>query len=151
HPQRRRLRGGPRLRAHRGQHRAQGRAERAASLGQRARLHLTAPGPAPAPDGGRGRRPRDSSPDSVVAAEPCAPEDSMTTTARLRPEDERLPFGSYLAFGLQHVLTMYGGIIAVPLIMGGAAGLPPSEIRSEEHTSELQSRENLVCRLLLEK
>src|SRR5690606_41258458 len=27
------------------------------------------------------------------------------------------------------------------------AGLP----RSEEHTSELQSRENLVCRLLLEK
>src|SRR5690606_40214162 len=26
-----------------------------------------------------------------------------------------------------------------------------SIIRSEEHTSELQSRENLVCRLLLEK
>src|SRR5690606_39618611 len=26
-----------------------------------------------------------------------------------------------------------------------------SEARSEEHTSELQSRENLVCRLLLEK
>src|SRR5690606_40286289 len=26
-----------------------------------------------------------------------------------------------------------------------------SGIRSEEHTSELQSRENLVCRLLLEK
>src|SRR5690606_39798505 len=25
------------------------------------------------------------------------------------------------------------------------------EMRSEEHTSELQSRENLVCRLLLEK
>src|SRR5690606_40104752 len=25
------------------------------------------------------------------------------------------------------------------------------EFRSEEHTSELQSRENLVCRLLLEK
>src|SRR5690606_41513742 len=29
-----------------------------------------------------------------------------------------------------------------------ASGRPP---RSEEHTSELQSRENLVCRLLLEK
>src|SRR5436309_12206432 len=27
----------------------------------------------------------------------------------------------------------------------------PSAPRSEEHTSELQSRENLVCRLLLEK
>src|SRR5690606_40646503 len=35
-----------------------------------------------------------------------------------------------------------------------AAPIPPStpaRLRSEEHTSELQSRENLVCRLLLEK
>src|SRR5690606_41752199 len=31
------------------------------------------------------------------------------------------------------------------------APLPASPSRSEEHTSELQSRENLVCRLLLEK
>src|SRR5207302_10018428 len=32
------------------------------------------------------------------------------------------------------------------------ARMPGSEAaRSEEHTSELQSRENLVCRLLLEK
>src|SRR5690606_42134406 len=30
-------------------------------------------------------------------------------------------------------------------------GATLSIIRSEEHTSELQSRENLVCRLLLEK
>src|SRR5690606_40570660 len=30
-------------------------------------------------------------------------------------------------------------------------GYPPDRYRSEEHTSELQSRENLVCRLLLEK
>src|SRR3712207_8297695 len=28
---------------------------------------------------------------------------------------------------------------------------PPSDTRSEEHTSELQSRQYLVCRLLLEK
>src|SRR5260370_5800003 len=28
---------------------------------------------------------------------------------------------------------------------------PPGEARSEEHTSELQSHLNLVCRLLLEK
>src|SRR3712207_7259575 len=28
---------------------------------------------------------------------------------------------------------------------------PPAEFRSEEHTSELQSRQYLVCRLLLEK
>src|SRR5690606_40970433 len=34
-----------------------------------------------------------------------------------------------------------------------ALGEPPTDVdtRSEEHTSELQSRENLVCRLLLEK
>src|SRR5690606_40902850 len=29
--------------------------------------------------------------------------------------------------------------------------IPTVVLRSEEHTSELQSRENLVCRLLLEK
>src|SRR5690606_41852235 len=32
-----------------------------------------------------------------------------------------------------------------------SAGEPVHVWRSEEHTSELQSRENLVCRLLLEK
>src|SRR5690606_39863817 len=31
------------------------------------------------------------------------------------------------------------------------AGFRSGKMRSEEHTSELQSRENLVCRLLLEK
>src|SRR5690606_41780565 len=33
----------------------------------------------------------------------------------------------------------------------GSCALGSSPRRSEEHTSELQSRENLVCRLLLEK
>lgn len=50
------------------------------------------------------------------------------TTAPVRPEDVRLPIGSTFAYGLQHVLTMYGGIIAVPLIMGGAAGLSTAEV-----------------------
>src|SRR5436309_12546899 len=36
----------------------------------------------------------------------------------------------------------------VPLLISGTQG---RFFRSEEHTSELQSRENLVCRLLLEK
>src|SRR5690606_42143780 len=35
--------------------------------------------------------------------------------------------------------------LAAPVVDG------PAAVRSEEHTSELQSRENLVCRLLLEK
>src|SRR5690606_42096593 len=44
------------------------------------------------------------------------------------------------------------GVMAVP----ARFGVPVAEhvevrVRSEEHTSELQSRENLVCRLLLEK
>src|SRR3712207_9004992 len=35
----------------------------------------------------------------------------------------------------------------------GSSGFPPAPhcLRSEEHTSELQSRQYLVCRLLLEK
>src|SRR5690606_7077153 len=37
------------------------------------------------------------------------------------------------------------------LRLGQGAHLGGLDIRSEEHTSELQSRENLVCRLLLEK
>src|SRR5690606_42151375 len=46
------------------------------------------------------------------------------------------------------------GAMALP--EGATAGLrdresPGAVPRSEEHTSELQSRENLVCRLLLEK
>src|SRR5690606_4482707 len=35
--------------------------------------------------------------------------------------------------------------------LGLGVAAPEHEHRSEEHTSELQSRENLVCRLLLEK
>src|SRR5690606_39822071 len=38
-----------------------------------------------------------------------------------------------------------------PLISPQAKQRVENFIRSEEHTSELQSRENLVCRLLLEK
>ncbi|HEY5981499.1 MAG TPA: solute carrier family 23 protein, partial [Microlunatus sp.] len=53
---------------------------------------------------------------------------SAATQGTARPEDERLPAGSTIAYGLQHVLTMYGGIIAPPLIIGPAAGLTPAEI-----------------------
>lgn len=51
----------------------------------------------------------------------------MTSTSQ-RPEDENLGIGSNLLYGLQHVLTMYGGIVAVPLIVGQAAGLSPADI-----------------------
>ena len=52
---------------------------------------------------------------------------SGARTAPPRPEDERLSIGSSFAYGFQHVLTMYGGIIAVPLIVGQAAGLSPAD------------------------
>src|SRR5690606_39381547 len=48
-------------------------------------------------------------------------------------------------------------LLACVLLLACAATLPLTflpdliDARSEEHTSELQSRENLVCRLLLEK
>ena len=54
---------------------------------------------------------------------------SSTTAATptTRPEDEFLGVGQSFGYGLQHVLTMYGGIIAPPLIVGGAAGLSPND------------------------
>lgn len=52
---------------------------------------------------------------------------SAATTTPQRPEDEYLGVGRSLAYGLQHVLTMYGGVIAVPLIIGTAAGLDATE------------------------
>lgn len=50
----------------------------------------------------------------------------MTTTTH--PVDERLPILQLAALGMQHVLVMYAGAIAVPLIIGGALNLPKSEI-----------------------
>ena len=50
--------------------------------------------------------------------------DSMT----VHPVDEFLGPHKLLALGLQHVLVMYAGAIAVPLIIGGALKLPPEQI-----------------------
>src|SRR2546427_12118445 len=56
-------------------------------------------------------------------------------------------------------LTLDSTHLGVPVSLAGAAQRPDSgtpfrvteHARSEEHTSELQSQSNLVCRLLLEK
>src|SRR5690606_39461518 len=58
---------------------------------------------------------------------------------RLLAEVGHLLRGALLV-GWQHIL----GAVPEPV-------RPALQERSEEHTSELQSRENLVCRLLLEK
>src|SRR3712207_8730231 len=61
-------------------------------------------------------------------------------------------WGGYLALERLH-LVGYGGEVFARA--GHAGVLGPDEAgvrgRSEEHTSELQSRQYLVCRLLLEK
>jgi xanthine permease len=42
--------------------------------------------------------------------------------------NEMMPVSKLFALGLQHVLTMYAGAVAVPLIVGGAIGLTPKQI-----------------------
>lgn len=49
-------------------------------------------------------------------------------TSNTEPVDEILPVGKLAALGLQHVLVMYAGAIAVPLIIGGALNLAKSDI-----------------------
>src|SRR5690606_39685895 len=53
--------------------------------------------------------------------------------------------------GVPVVQTLHNPRLHCPAASGFREDRPCSECRSEEHTSELQSRENLVCRLLLEK
>src|SRR5580693_4341223 len=44
------------------------------------------------------------------------------------PVDQMLPTPRLLALGLQHVLVMYAGAVAVPLIIGRALKLTPEEV-----------------------
>ncbi|MDR0226732.1 MAG: purine permease [Burkholderiaceae bacterium] len=46
----------------------------------------------------------------------------------VHPVDEMLPMGKLTALGLQHVLVMYAGAVAVPLIVGRALNLPPDQV-----------------------
>ncbi|MBP6339101.1 MAG: purine permease, partial [Vitreoscilla sp.] len=52
----------------------------------------------------------------------------MSTTTAVHPVDEVLPTGKLAALGLQHVLVMYAGAIAVPLIVGRALKLTPEQV-----------------------
>lgn len=44
------------------------------------------------------------------------------------PVDEKPPLGRLLPLGLQHVLVMYAGAVAVPLILGSAMKLPKEQV-----------------------
>ncbi|KAB2966722.1 nucleobase:cation symporter-2 family protein [Zoogloea sp.] len=58
------------------------------------------------------------------------------------PVDERLPTGRLFTLGLQHVLVMYAGAVAVPLIVGRALKLDP------EHVAMLISADLFCCGLV---
>ena len=49
-------------------------------------------------------------------------------TSAVHPVDEKLPAPRLAALGLQHVLVMYAGAIAVPLIVGRALKLSPEQV-----------------------
>ena len=57
--------------------------------------------------------------DTTATVEPPTP---------ARPEDERYSVGRTFLYGLQHIMTMYGGVIAPPIIVGQAAGLDGAQI-----------------------
>ena len=50
------------------------------------------------------------------------------TTSSVHPVDEFLPPPKLFALGLQHVLVMYAGAVAVPLIVGRALKLDPADV-----------------------
>ena len=50
------------------------------------------------------------------------------TDSTTHPVDERLPAARLATLGLQHVLVMYAGAIAVPLIIGRALKLTPEQV-----------------------
>ena len=64
-----------------------------------------------------------SSPASAVSSPDAAP-----AASAVHPVDQRLPMGKLTALGLQHVLVMYAGAVAVPLIVGRALRLSPAEV-----------------------
>src|SRR5690606_20827593 len=52
----------------------------------------------------------------------------MGTNQHVAPVDEVLPVGKLGLLGLQHVLVMYAGAVAVPLIVGRALNLSSAEV-----------------------
>ena len=52
----------------------------------------------------------------------------MSASPVIHPVDEMLPPGRLSLLGIQHVLVMYAGAVAVPLIIGGALRLPKEQL-----------------------
>jgi NCS2 family nucleobase:cation symporter-2 len=52
----------------------------------------------------------------------------MNAATPVAPVDEKLPLARLVPLGLQHVLVMYAGAVAVPLIVGRALKLAPEQV-----------------------
>ncbi|MBF5007022.1 nucleobase:cation symporter-2 family protein [Diaphorobacter caeni] len=63
-------------------------------------------------------------------------------SSSIHPVDETLPLGRVTTLGLQHVLVMYAGAVAVPLIVGRALNLAPEQV------AHLISADLFVCGLV---
>src|SRR5690606_11121390 len=82
-------------------------------------------------------------------------DDATTLTLHLR---QGVTFHNGAEFTAEDVVATFNRILDEATAAAARANYlsiesidAPDDYRSEEHTSELQSRENLVCRLLLEK
>src|SRR2546429_3552058 len=78
--------------------------------------------------------------------------DTATTEIYTLSLHDALPISLFAPGGVGVRELVLVGLLAPFLGSGGAVAVSvASRVRSEEHTSELQSRLHLVCRLLLEK
>src|SRR2546430_8248046 len=71
---------------------------------------------------------------------------------RRPPRSTLFPYTTLFRSSVQkRLILQLPGSLCKPLPSGFGASCARPFLRSEEHTSELQSQSNLVCRLLLEK
>ena len=78
----------------------------------------------------------------------------MTDQKQMNTVDSMLPIPQLFAFGLQHVLAMYAGAVAVPIIVAQAMNLPvdPGQsgcCRDNNQSSLYHLCQNYECSRLL--
>src|SRR5690606_40557350 len=97
--------------------------------------------------------------DAVLRIRPDAQQPILSLRGRYRHRKEQRGHGhKHKGCRLEHMARMSQRLCPAPATLHSPSITQPTFLsrarpkkRSEEHTSELQSRENLVCRLLLEK
>src|SRR5690606_7609136 len=87
--------------------------------------------------------------DSHLCLQPTQEHFVIDSSVRIHPESNTALEGLYKSSGMFCTQCEAEGFRKITYYLDRPDVM--SKFRSEEHTSELQSRENLVCRLLLEK